>query len=60
MCNISKGIKEEGRVETLVFAIRNMVDKLKMTPEQAMETMDIKKEEYSKYEELLKQTAPKA
>ena len=64
MCNLSKGIIEEslaeGMEKGIVIAIRNMMDKLKMTAEQAMDTMNISKDERSKYEELLKQTAPKA
>ena len=64
MCNLSKGIKEDGIAEGMekgmVLAIQNLMDKLKMTAEQAMETMDISKEEYPKYKELLKQSVPKA
>ena len=64
MCNLSKGIIEEslaeGMEKGIVIAIRKMMDKLKMTAEQAMDTMNISKDERSKYEELLKQTAPKA
>ena len=56
MCNLSKGIIEEslaeGMEKGIVIAIRNMMDKLKMTAEQAMDTMNISKDERSKYEEL--------
>ena len=52
--------RTEGMEKGIVIAIRNMMDKLKMTAEQAMDTMNISKDERSKYEELLKQTAPKA
>ena len=76
MCNLSKGIIEEslaegraeGRVEGLVEgeekatlkAICSVMDKLKMTAEQAMEFLNVNKDDYAKYEELLKQTSPKA
>lgn len=64
MCNVAQAIAErgieKGRAEMILEAIRNMIDKLKITPEQAMETLNISKEEYAKYEELLKQSAPKA
>ena len=68
MCNLSKGIIEEslaeGRVEgeekATLKAICSVMDKLKMTAEQAMEFLNVNKDDYAKYEELLKQTSPKA
>ena len=68
MCNLSKGIIEEslaeGRVEgeekATLKAICSVMDKLKMKAEQAMEFLNVNKDDYAKYEELLKQTSPKA
>ena len=54
----------EGRVEgeekATLKAICSVMDKLKMTAEQAMEFLNVNKDDYAKYEELLKQTSPKA
>ena len=60
MCNLSKGIIEEsfaeGFAKVSLDAIRNVMDKFKMTTEQAMEILEVSKDDYTKYEELLKQT----
>ena len=60
MCNLSKGITEEsfaeGFAKVSLDAIRNVMDKFKMTTEQAMEILEVRKDDYTKYEELLKQT----
>lgn len=64
MCNLSKGITEEsfaegfaeGFAKVSLDAIRNVMDKFKMTTEQAMEILEVSKDDYTKYEELLKQT----
>lgn len=67
MCNLSKGIEErgiakgmeQGRTEERVALIRNIIFKMNMTPIQAMQLMDIKEDEYSKYEKLLKDYSTK-
>ena len=60
MCNLSKGIIEEsfaeGFAKATLDAIHNIVSNLKMTTEQAMEILEVSKDDYIKYEELLKQT----
>jgi hypothetical protein len=68
MCNISKGIREdgraegraEGRVEERVEAIRNLMRNMKLTSEQAMEALSVPKSEYSKYEDMLKEAVSHA
>ena len=64
MCNLSKGITEEsfaegfaeGFAKVSLDSIRNVMDKFKMTTEQAMEILEVSNDDYTKYEELLKQT----
>ncbi len=72
MCNLSKGIEErgikkgieqgieKGIEQGVLRAVCNMIDKMKMTLEEAMQMMDIKEEEYPKYKELLNNYRPKA
>ena len=49
---IEKGI-EQGKDEERLFSIRRMMNKLKMTAEEAMDTLDIPKGERSKYMTML-------
>ena len=49
---IKKG-REEGRESTLASSIRSMMSKLKLTAEEAMDTLDIPKSERSKYMTML-------
>ena len=64
MCNISKGIREEGRaegrVETVLEAIRNLMDSMKWTAEEAMAVLKVSEDEYSKYENMLKEAVSHA
>ena len=56
MCNLSKGVEERGiaiglerGIETTTLnAIRNLMETLKLTAEQAMETLKVPKEEKAK------------
>jgi len=45
--------REEGRESTLASSIRSMMSKLKLTAEEAMDTLDIPKSERSKYMTML-------
>ena len=55
MCNLSKGITEEsfaegfaeGFAKVSLDAIRNVMDKFKMTTEQAMEILEVSKDDYT-------------
>ena len=49
---IEKGI-EKGRESTLASSIRSMMSKLKLSAEEAMDTLDIPKSERSKYMTML-------
>lgn len=59
MCNLSKGIKEEGRAEGLIEAIRNLMKNMQLTSEQAMAALSVPETEYSKYEKMLKESMPR-
>ena len=58
MCNLSKGVEERGiaiGVETTTLnAIRNLMETLKLTAEQAMEALKVTEEEKVKYVGMLK------
>lgn len=62
MCNLSKGVEERGiaiglerGIETTTLnAIRNLMETLKLTAEQAMEALKVPKEEKAKYVGMLK------
>ena len=67
MCNLSKGVenrgirkgiiqgREEGREEEKLDSIRNVMDTLGLTMEQAMQALKIPKSEQEKYAQLLMQ-----
>ena len=67
MCNLSKGVeergirkgiiqgREEGREEEKLNSIRNVMDTLGLTMEQAMQALKIPKSEQEKYAQLLMQ-----
>ena len=58
MCNLSKGVEERGiaiGLETgTLNAIRNLMETLKLTAEQAMEALKVPEEEKVKYAGMLK------
>ena len=64
MCNISKGVEERGIAKGLkqgmekgIFnSILNLMSNMKLTAEQAMNALGVPKDEYEKYEEMLKHT----
>ena len=45
---------EEGRAESLLESIRNLMETLQLTEEQAMAALKIPEEERGKYAEMLK------
>ena len=53
MCNLSKGVEEKGFEKAELSAIKNLMQKLKMTAEQAMETLDISADKRAHYSALL-------
>lgn len=58
MCNLSKGIEERGIAigveRTTLNAIRNLMETLKLTAEQAMEALKVPEVEKIKYVGMLK------
>ncbi len=59
MCNISEGVErkgiEKGIEKGIAEPIRNIMDSLKMTMEQAMDALKVPEGERQKYVDLLKQ-----
>lgn len=53
MCNLSKGVEEKGVEKTELLAIKNLMQKLKMTAEQAMDTLDIASDKRAKYSSMI-------
>ena len=54
-----EGLEEgrvEGKDEASIFYIRNLMAKMKMTAEKAMEFLEIPPEEHEKYALMLKET----
>lgn len=60
MCNISKGVEakgmEKGMEKGILNSIRNLMDSMKLTAEQAMAALRVPESEYKKYEDMLKQS----
>ena len=57
MCDLSKSVEEKGKkqgiTETLLASIRNLMDSMRWTAEQAMAALKVPEEERAKYLELL-------
>ena len=45
MCNLSVGVREEGREETLVSAVRDMNETLGLTPDATLDALHVTGEE---------------
>lgn len=54
MCNISEGVERKGIEKGIAESIRNIMDSLKMTMEQAMDVLKVPEGERQKYMDLLK------
>ncbi len=58
MCNLSKGVEERGIARGLetgtLNAIRNLMEAMKLTAEQAMEALKVSEAEKVKYAGMLK------
>ena len=58
MCNLSKGVEERGIARGLetgtLNAIRNLMETMKLTAEQAMEALKVPEAEKVKYAGMLK------
>ena len=53
MCNFSQYVKEEGKIETLLDVIQNLVKNTNVDKITAMKSMGIKEEEFPIYLDLL-------
>ena len=53
MCNLSSGIREEGRLEATIEFIKNIMFKRQSSAEEAMELLGIDKAEYPRYLAML-------
>ena len=53
MCNISVGIREDGRVEERVKSITNLMDTMSWSIEQAMTALKVPEEDKAIYKEEL-------
>ena len=54
MCNLSKGVEEKGIEKGILLSIRNLMETMGWSVEQAMEGLKIPEEEKSKYLDELK------
>jgi hypothetical protein len=49
MCNLSKGVEEKGITKGILASIRNLMESMSWSAEQAMNALKIPEEERSKY-----------
>jgi hypothetical protein len=49
MCNLSKGVEEKGITRGILSSIRNLMESMSWSAEQAMNALKIPEEERSKY-----------
>ena len=54
MCNLSKGVEEKGIEKGILLSIRNLMETMGWSVEQAMEGLKIPEEEKRKYLDELK------
>lgn len=53
MCNLSQGVKEEGRQEERLLLLKNLMKNMKMSVEQALAALGIPEADWQKYRKLL-------
>ncbi len=53
MCNLSKGVREMGRTDGILSAIKNLIKNMGVSAEQAMSVLEIPEAERQKYMDLL-------
>jgi len=56
MCNISVGVREEGRQEGVLTSIVKVMNNMSLTLEQAMDVLEISDDEKPEYQELIKES----
>lgn len=53
MCNLSKGVADRAQTKSLMTSIKNLMKKLQLSAEQAMDILDVPEADRQKYQELL-------
>ena len=53
MCNLSKGVREMGRADGILSSLKNLMETMGLTIEQAMAALKIPDTEKQKYMDLL-------
>ena len=53
MCNLSDGVEERGIAKGTLRSIRNLMETLQLTAEQAIDALKIPEEEREKYMKML-------
>ena len=54
MCNLSKGVEEKGIEKGILFSLKNLMETMGWSAEQAMKGLKIPEKERGKYTEALK------
>ena len=55
MCNLSKGVEEKGVAKGILTSIKNLMETMGLTIEQAMAALKVPESERQKYMDLLEQ-----
>ena len=55
MCNLSKGVEEKGVAKGILTSIKNLMETMGLTIEQAMTALKVPDAEKQKYMDLLEQ-----
>ena len=53
MCNLSKGVREMGRADGILSSLKNLMETMGLTIEQAMAALKVPEDERQKYMDLL-------
>ena len=53
MCNLSQSVKEEGRIDGILFALKNLMKNKGMPVEEAFTTLEVPEADWQKYRKLL-------
>ena len=53
MCNLSKGVEERGVAKGILVSIKNLMETMNLTIEQAMTALKVPENERQKYMDML-------
>ncbi|MDY3909596.1 MAG: hypothetical protein SOZ48_07700 [Eubacterium sp.] len=59
MCNLSKGIEDRGIEKGILSSIKNLMESMNWSPEQAMDALKLSADERGKYISALRQKSEK-